>query len=267
MKRITSRQHSLVRQYRDTVRRGRTDRIILDGTHLVSEGLDAGIDIQHAIVDATKLHDREVAALIGALRHRQVEIASAGSAVMTAVSPVRSPSDIVALARRPALAGPSLYRGQAPVVIIACDVQDPGNMGALIRVAEAGGASGLVAAGASADPFGWKALRGSMGSALRLPLTLSREPSAVVAEARRHGCHVVALLPRGGQSLFDARLDGPTVLLIGSEGAGVPEALIESADNRVTIPMAPPVESLNTAVSAALVIYEIRRRRGFQPVP
>ena len=94
----------------------------------------------------------------------------------------------------------------APLVVVAVDVQDPGNVGAIVRVAEAGGATGVIAAGASADPFGWKALRGSMGSALRLPVVRATDTADALADARRHGCRIVATVPRGGRPLFDDRL-------------------------------------------------------------
>ena len=87
------------------------------------------------------------------------------------------------------------------------DVQDPGNLGAIVRVAEAGGATGVLAAGASADPFGWKALRGSMGSALRFPIVdRVDDVGLAAAEARKRGCQIVATVPRGGRSLFDVDL-------------------------------------------------------------
>ena len=110
--------------------------------------------------------------------------------------------------------------GGTPLVLIALDVQDPGNVGAIVRVAEAGGASGVVCAGACADPFGWKALRGSMGSALRLPILVHRDSREAIDEARRHGCRIVATAPRGGRPLFDADLRGPIAVLIGGEGSG-----------------------------------------------
>ncbi len=140
-------------------------------------------------------------------------------------------------------------------------MQDPGNVGAIVRVAEAGGASGVVCAGACADPFGWKALRGSMGSALRLPILVHRDTREAIDEARRHGCRIVATVPRGGRPLFDADLRGPIAVLIGGEGPGLAASQLEDADERMTIPMQPPVESLNAAVTAALIVYEARRQR------
>jgi TrmH family RNA methyltransferase len=185
----------------------------------------------------------------------------ASASVMDALSPVRSSSTVVALADRLPASEPAFYHETAPLVVMAVDVQDPGNVGAIVRVAEAGGATGVVAAGASADPFGWKALRGSMGSALRLPLLIQSDANRAVADARRHGCRILATAPRGGRSLFEVSYTGPIAILIGGEGPGLPPDLIEDADERVTIPMQTPVESLNAAVTAALIVYEARRQR------
>jgi TrmH family RNA methyltransferase len=180
---------------------------------------------------------------------------------MDALSPVRSSSTVVALAERPSTSDQTLYKDIAPLIVIAVDIQDPGNVGAITRVAEAGGASGMIAAGASAAPFGWKALRGSMGSALRLPILVQPSADRAVADARGHGCRIVATTPRDGRSLFEADYTGPIAILIGGEGPGLPPALVEGADERVTIPMQAPVESLNAAVTAALLVYEARRQR------
>ena len=107
------------------------------------------------------------------------------------------------------------------LVVAAIDVQDPGNLGAIVRVAEAAGASGVLAAGGSANPFSWKALRGSMGSALRLPIASGMTGEEAVADAVQHGCRVIAAVPRDGISVFDVDLSGPIAVLIGGEGPGL----------------------------------------------
>jgi TrmH family RNA methyltransferase len=180
---------------------------------------------------------------------------------MGAMSPVRSPTGIVAIARRPELDIDEFYKGSAPLLVIANDIQDPGNLGAIVRVAEAAGVSGVLVSGASADPFGWKALRGSMGSALRLPVDRVHDVSEAVKEAKKRGCRIVATVPRDGRSLYEVNLKAATAVLIGGEGQGLPEALIAAADERVMIPMQAAVESLNAAVAAALVVYEAFRQR------
>jgi TrmH family RNA methyltransferase len=234
--------------------------MLLDGAHLVADALAANVCIEHIVVAAEAIDRGDIRAIVHAAERAGVAIAAASVPVIAAVSPVRSPSAIVALAERPRHEERQLYGVARAVVVIAADVQDPGNLGAIVRVAEAAGASGLVAAGESADPFGWKALRGSMGSALRLPTAVDRHTEHALARARHHRCRIVATLPRGGQSLFDADLRGPLAIVIGGEGRGLPQQAIDAADEVVTIPMQPPVESLNAAVTAAILLYEARRR-------
>jgi RNA methyltransferase, TrmH family len=261
MQRISSRHNRLVTLCRDIARGRLSTQILLDGAHLVAEAVAADIRVQQVIVAADALSNADIKTLLGICAGRRLPLAAASAAVMSAISPVRSATEIVAIAERPAWDDDRLYPRDGALVIMAVDVQDPGNVGAIARVAEAGGASGMVAAGGSADPFGWKALRGSMGSALRLPITIQKSLRQAMDTARRHGCQIVATIPHGGESLFDLELDGPLAILIGGEGAGLAADLVAEADLRVSIPMQRPVESLNTAVAAGLLIYEARRQR------
>ena len=261
MKRITSRQNPLVARYRAIARGEAPDLLLLDGPHLVTDALAARIRLRHAAIAAEALGGLDLRAIVARLTEDRIETVTATRPVMAALSPVRSSSAIVAIADRPASGEARLYAGPAPMLLIVSDVQDPGNVGAIVRVAEAGGATGVVVAGSSADPFGWKALRGSMGSALRLPLATRAHADQAVAQARHRGCRIVATVPRGGRLLFDVDLTGALAVLVGGEGAGLPPAIVDAADLRVTVPMEPPVESLNAAVTAALIVYEARRQR------
>jgi len=258
-RRISSQQNDSVTRYRRAARGDEPALMLLDGEHLVAEAATAPITIRHVLVSNAAAEQPAHRRLLERLDRAGVEVAIATAPVIAAASPVRSPSPIVALADRPSPA--DVFRAAPPLVLIAADVQDPGNLGAIVRVAEAAGASGLIAAGQSADPFGWKALRGSMGSALRLPVAICPTVEAAAAAARAHGCRVVATVPRAGTPLFDADLTGAVAVLIGGEGPGLPAAMVAAADERVTVPMRPPVESLNAAVTAALVAYEAMRQR------
>ena len=256
---ISSRHNELVARFRAAARGDEEGVLLLDGKHLLAEAVACKLELGHVMVSTEGPLDDDVRPLLDQLWRGGIDIVEATPPVMAAVSPVRTPSAVVALAVRPPPA--NLFAAEAPLIVIACDVQDPGNIGAIIRVAEAAGAAGLVAAGQSADPFGWKALRGSMGSALRLPMTIERRPEDAIIEARRHGCRIAATVPRDGDPLFGADLSGPIALLVGGEGAGLSDDMIQMADQRITIPMRAPVESLNAAVAAALVLYEARRGR------
>jgi TrmH family RNA methyltransferase len=257
---ITSRHNPLVARFRDAARGDAGTVMLLDGAHLVADALAANVTITLAAVTTASGGQPDIHELVEALSRRGVDVATVTTSVMDALSPVRAPSGIVALAERPERHGNAVYAGTAPLAVVAVDVQDPGNVGAIVRVAEAAGATGVVAAGASANPFGWKALRGSMGSALRVPIAGGDSTSAVDV-ARQHRCRIVATVPRSGRTVFDVDLTGPVALLIGGEGPGLPAPLVDRADERVSIPMQPPVESLNAAVAAAVVLYEARRQR------
>jgi TrmH family RNA methyltransferase len=263
---ITSRQNPLVARFRTAARGDVGGVMLLDGAHLIADAIAAAITFQLAAVTPASGEEPGVRKLVESLQQSGVEVIVVSASVMDAVSPVKTPSGIVALAQRPEVNADRLYGGPTALVVSAVDVQDPGNLGAIVRVAEAAGATGLVAAGGSANPFGWKALRGSMGSALRLPIASEVTAEEAVAEARLHRCRIVAAVPREGRSLFDLDLTVPIHVLIGGEGQGLPAALTDAADDRVTIPMQAPVESLNAAVTAALIVYEAaRQRRTLEP--
>lgn len=259
MERISSRQNPIVKRFRDLAREPLSGWMLLDGPHLVEEALTSGAAIDVAAFSDRLMQERlrTLAARVESTGARTLAVTDQ---VLAALSPVQQPSGVVAIARRPTVSLDAVLERSPPLVLLLHEVQDPGNVGAIIRAAEACGATGVVAGEATADPFGWKALRGAMGSSLRLPV--AREPLAdVVARVRSAGVRIYASLPRGGTPLADCDLRGPSAILVGGEGAGLPKPLFDAADDRVTVPMKPPVESLNVAIATALVLYEASRQR------
>ncbi|MFN7980140.1 MAG: RNA methyltransferase [Vicinamibacterales bacterium] len=257
---ITSRRHPLVHAARDARNGGADQPLLLDGWHLLVEAVGAGIAVDAVVVDRAPA-DAAAARALETLERAGAQVVRASADVLQAMSPVRTPSGVVALARRPETSLTRVFAATPAFVLVAVDVQDPGNMGALVRTAEAAGATGVVAAGASADPLGWKALRASMGSAFRMPLARAGDVADVVDIARGSGVTVIALVPRDG--VRPERIDAasPLVLLMGGEGPGLPPDVIAGADLAVTLPMRPPVESLNVAVAGALALYAVAARR------
>jgi TrmH family RNA methyltransferase len=264
---IASRKNPFVASVRRVAEGEDADRLLLDGLHLLEEARGAQVPIASAAFTARALAapDGKARRLATALAGTGVRVVQVADPVMEALSPTAHPSGVVAVAARPkrtlddVLGG---VGGPPPLIVVAVDVQDPGNVGAIARVAEAAGATGYVVTGQSADPFGWKALRGSMGSVLRLPTVHDGDAATAVGvlRARRITCYAAA--PAGGAAPFDTvDWKGPTACFVGSEGAGLPDAVLAMADRRVRIPMAAPVESLNVAVCAGLLLYEARRQR------
>ena len=260
-----TRQHSSVRRFRELARSptgtGLERELLLDGIHLLGEAHAFGLTIGVAAFDHEALKQPAVRSLAEQLGASGTEVLIVSRNILEAMSPVKTPSGAIGIGRRALVPLADALRAQSPLVLLAHDVQDPGNVGALMRTAEAAGATAFVACGATADAFGWKALRGSMGSALRLSVARASTEDALRG-CRQAGIQTVALAPRGGEPFFMSDFRAPSALLLGSEGTGLPAELVDKADRLVSIPMHGPVESLNVAVAAALVLYEAFRQRN-----
>lgn len=263
---MTGAPHSSVTRYRELARKpsknGRDRELLLDGAHLLMEARASGLAIESAAFEQTALDSAAVRTLAEQLAAGGTDVFIVSRAVLQSMSPVRSPSGVIGIARRSLAALESVLREhQSHLVVVAHDVQDPGNVGGIVRTAEAAGATAFVASAGTADPFGWKALRGSMGSALRLPI-MRAAIEEVVPALRAAGIATIGLAPRGGQPLYEAQFRKPVALFLGGEGPGLPEDVRRGMDALVSIPMQPPVESLNVGVAAALVLFEAFRQRS-----
>lgn len=258
---ISSRQHPLVQACRELVVRHAEGRALVDGEHLVAEAVGARVPLELLLVDAAHL-DRSATlhALLAEARARGTEVVTAAGTVLDAASPVRSPSRVVAIAR----IGPApLERALTPpaLLLVASGVQDPGNLGAMVRAADAFGATGVVATRGSAWPFGWKALRGAMGSAFRLPIAIADDETGLARTLGSAGLLNVAALPDGGVTPDRVDLCRPVAIWLGAEGQGLAPAAAGTADLRVRIAMREGVDSLNVSTAAAVLLYEARRQR------
>lgn len=154
-----------------------------------------------------------------------------------------------------------LRAGDPALVFFGLGIQDPGNVGSLVRAGDAVGAAGVLLSPGSADPFGRRAVRASMGSVLRVPVLKNCDPVLTLGQLRAAGYRPVAADPRAEAILWDADLSGRLAVLIGAEGAGLPPAVRQRVSDRLRIPMRSGVDSLNVAATASLVAYEIARRR------
>lgn len=259
---ITSRQHPIVKEFR-ALARSAGPLMLLDGWHLLAEAAAARVTVEKiAICGPPTAKEKSI---VDGLRRTGTQVVEVSGGVLNALSPVNAPTGVVASAHIPALTSADVLSPAPALVLAAAGLQDPGNAGAIIRSAAAAGATGVVLDELSADPWGWKALRASMGSAFHLPVVRSRALTSLLNEWRRTGVTLVATVPRGGTSMYDVDFTQPSAVLLGGEGPGLPDELIEAADARVSIPMHGAIESLNVAVAAALLLYEARRQRGIRP--
>lgn len=255
---ITSRQHPIVKEFRDLAR-GAGSQMLLDGWHLLGEAAAARVTVDTIAICGPPTTQEQM--VVDRLRREGAQVVEVSGTVLNALSPVNSPTGVVASARIPTIAAASVLAPTPALVLAAAGLQDPGNVGATVRSAAAAGATGVVLDELSADPWGWKALRASMGSAFHIPVVRSRALAALIEEWRHLRLRIVATVPRGGTPMYDVDFTAPTAILLGGEGAGLPEDFAGAADTRVSIPMHGAIESLNAAVAAALLLYEAQRQR------
>ena len=256
---LTSLQNPLVKEIRKLHQakyRRQQQRFLLEGTHLVQEALAVTYPLD--TVCYTPLWQQrhgDLARLLD-LQARQVNLVS--PAVLAALATTVHPDGVVAVAPQ---AAPPVSPALVGVGVLVEALQDPGNLGTLIRTAVAAGAEGLWLTTDSVAPDHPKVLRASAGQWFHLPLTVVTDLQGTLADWQQQSVQLVATDAKADLNYWQVDLTPPTVFLLGNEGSGLSPQSLERADLRVSIPMQGPVESLNVAIAAALLLYEAARQR------
>jgi RNA methyltransferase, TrmH family len=257
-RRVESRQNARVKELRAGLSRGmRTahNRIAIEGLHLVQEAVKSGLNLDTVFLQEGNEE------LLQRFPSGDAEVLILTEDVFLSAAMTEHPQGVAALVEAPQFTVQAMFPsapGPAPLVVIAASLQDPGNLGTLVRSAEAFGATGMILLPGTVSLWNAKTLRASSGSAFRLPV-LALTAEAAFTALRDHGVRILAAVARDGDS--EADLHGPSALLIGNEGSGLPEAWIAQADARVTIPFTGAVESLNAAIAGSVLLYDAMRQR------
>lgn len=251
MKSITSRDNPLFKQLRKLAEsareRRKTGRAVLDGTHLLSACLAAGRMPEQVVVSPEGMENAEIRALLGEIPQQcLVELASG---LFAELSPVETPSGLLAVIDIPHLKMPE----QPAFCLLLEDVQDPGNLGTILRSAAAAGAQVAWLSVNCADAWSPKVLRSGMGAHFVLPL---EERVNLLERAAAFAGLTVATSLGAVQSFYALDLTGPVAFMIGNEGAGLSADLLAMAGAQVRIPMPGAVESLNAAAAASVCLFE-----------
>jgi TrmH family RNA methyltransferase len=257
---IKSRSNLFVRRLHKLIRNGREEGlVVVEGVRLAEEALAARLSIVEAAATPEMARHERGRRLIEEITARRATLRWLDPSVLASLSDVETSQGVLLLARRPDLRA-SLVSGERPLALILAGVQDPGNLGSLLRTAEAAGVTGVFVGSGCADPFAPKALRGAMGSTFRLPVGFRPAVATEIATLRHSGVAVWAAAAEG--KAYDA-IDWrkPTALVVGNEGAGLPDALVNACNGRVSVPMGGRVESLNVAVAAGIILFEAARQR------
>jgi len=261
---ITSTKNPLVKRIRGLAERDAReaeDRMVVEGVRMIEEVLAAGMPVDLLVYDPAAATGARAGALLERARSRGVRLVTAAPHVLAACSQVETPQGIVAVVGRPRASLAGVLTAPDLLLVVLDRIQDPGNLGTIVRVADAAGATAVLATQGSVDVHNPKAVRATMGSLFHLPV-LAVERAGLLGALRERQVRILVADQRGATAYTEADYRPPIALVLGSEGAGPDPAWLPAAAAAVRIPLYGRADSLNVAVAAGLLLYEARRARA-----
>lgn len=259
---ITSVQNPRVRQWAGLLsKKGRDEagKFIAEGIHLVKEALKAGMDVECVAYDCDRPLPDELAEVRA---NSACEWIPVSESVIAKCSSTQTPQHVFAVVNKRRCDESLLWRTEPPLVVLLDGVQDPGNVGTIIRSSEASGATAVILGRGTADPYNPKTVRAAMGSLFRIPI-FEGDLLWYLTEARSRGIHVVSTAMNAERHCFEYDWTKATWFVVGNEGAGVSEEVSGGVDERISIPMLGQTESLNVAMATTVLLFEAMRQRTF----
>jgi RNA methyltransferase, TrmH family len=263
---VQSKQNARLKELRRALSNpGRNERglVGIEGPNLIAEAVRSGLRVECIFVGEGIGVSQDVASTAAA----DTDILLVPN--LKSMLATETPQPIAALIEPPDWTWAHFFgdgQSSSTLIVVLAGVQDPGNLGTIVRSAEAFGANGVLCLPGTVSAWNSKAVRASAGSVFRLPILAATEEDAI-ARLREAGVKMIATTVDGAEPANLTDLTGPVALLIGNEGNGVPADLAAKADGAITIPCPGPVESLNAAVAASVLLYEASRQRSLTTGP
>ena len=262
LRRVSSRQNTLVKELRKSFSQGElTDQgaVAIEGLRIIEEAIRSGLRFEAVFFsESGSAHASRLLPQISS----HTEVLLLPDHVFSSAVSTEMPQGVAALVKlKPAKLEDLLDQVSPDFLLTAVSgIQDPGNLGTIIRSAEAFSARGVLLGEKTVSHFNPKVVRASAGSVFRQPLVKAKLGD-VILQLKQYGVRVVASSSHKGQALDQADLAGPLALVVGNEGAGLPNEILSAADELVTIPHSARVESLNAGIAASILLYEASRQR------
>ncbi len=264
---VSSKDNSFVKHLRslsEAKYRKKEKAFLIEGIKMVEEAIreDLGARLVIAEPSLTRHHGKGIIKLA---ESRNIPILWISERIMDTLSENKTPQPVMAEMKIKQHSEEELLANSAGLIVIAHRLQDPGNLGTIIRTAEAVGASGVAVTSNTVDPYNAKTIRASMGSILRLPVIQCGNVTEFIETCKRRGFQTVGTILTGDKTHFDVDFRKRTAVILGQEGAGLPQDITAAIDLRVRIPMAPAIDSLNVGTAAAVILYEATRQKMMNP--
>lgn len=247
------------RQFRE-----KENRFIIEGSLMVREALLCRWPLEQLAFTPAWGESRTGVAILKLASSAGVQLLEVGEAVFSKLSSAETPQGVMAVGIFQKTALSQLFEQNSSLLLAVDGLQDPGNLGAIIRSADAAGAGGVVLLKGTVDPYNPKTLRATMGSIFHLPVVEVPDKGELFGYASKAGLQLVASAPQSGVVLFLCNLTLPSIFVIGNESVGCSNEILKRADQTVSIPMPGRAESLNAAAAASIMLYEAIRQRSCQ---
>lgn len=260
LRRVASRQNPLVKELRRALARGETTadgHCAVESLRLLEEAIRSGLKFRAVFFrqSSLSLADRLLPQIAA-----QVETVLLANEIFDSAVATETPQGVAALVKPRSFSVEDVLRPYQPLVLVLSGIQDPGNLGTMLRSAEAFGASGVLLGEGTVSQFNSKAVRASAGSVFRVP-TVAVKVEQALPRLREAGLRLVATSSHGGTPVDQTNLAAPLAVFIGNEGSGLSRELVSQMDETVVVPHPGQVESLNAAVAASILLYEAARQR------
>ncbi|MCX7922491.1 MAG: 23S rRNA (guanosine(2251)-2'-O)-methyltransferase RlmB [Clostridia bacterium] len=263
MNKITSNQNPLIKEIKSLKEKKHREAkklFFIEGIRFVEEALKAETDIERIIVSETFSQSKGGIEVLSQASKKNYEVYEVPDKLFNEISDTDSPQGILAVIKIKRNRLDDLFDNNSFIVILD-SIQDPGNMGTIIRTADAAGAAGVIISRGCVDLYNPKVLRSTMGSIFHIPFYLSDNLIESIATIKSRGIKTYAAHLKGTANYYEVDIDSCSAIIVGNEANGISDEVANSADLLVKIPMPGRAESLNASVAASLLIYEAVRRR------
>ena len=247
----------LVKRLKEKKYRDKEDLFLIEGPHLVEEALKSAFGFELVLFS-----EKASKGIVAAVEEKEIPSYLIENSTMSVLSDTENDQGIIGVIPKLAFSLKDIKKENNQPVVVCDGIQDPGNLGTIIRTASAAGCSAVIVSSDSADMYNPKTVRSTGGALFHIPVIAGEDLGTAIKFLASAGFNVFCAEPSGGKDLYSTNLSKSFVIVVGSEGRGVRSAVRRLCDGAVTIPISKSTESLNAAVAAAVILFEAARQRA-----
>ncbi len=261
---ISSKENAVIKKIKQLELkkyREKYSQFLLEGINLIHEALKNNGILDVVVFKDAFVNEPHQKEIIDLLVEKNISVFNVSDSLFEHICDTENPQGIIAVAKKPYFNFEEVLKKQDSNILILDRIQDPGNLGTILRTADAAGMEGVISMKGSVDLYNSKTVRAAAGSVFRIPVTQVEDVDQLLLLLKKHQKRIIATSPRGENYYFHVDIYKNSALVIGNEASGVSEALLRSAQHIVKIPMLRDTESLNASIAASLVMYEMVRQK------